>query len=196
MTWQSGADQPSLAPPAEISVADRNAPKEPASSTTVELCVRSLSDDVQPLLDETLRRLREAETVDEVEVTVFGRAFDPTGPAAVTETGRALADRLDAFRRWAGENDASFGPFFRARTVERLTGGACTRVDLPTVTLAEYREGELAFVAPCRLGERQHGVLDRARRLADGERPEVTVTAVGLDERTEPAGEDGTPVRT
>lgn len=194
MTWKPGADQLTLAPPAEVSVADRNVPEEPGSGPTVELYVRSLSDDVQPLLDETLRRLREAEDVEEVGVTVYGRSFDPTGPAVATEPGRALADRLEAFRRWASENGASFGPFFRARTVERLADETCTRVDLPTVTLAEYRGGELAFVAPCRLGERHHSVLDRARRLAAGQRPEVA--SVDLHERSEPTGEDGTPVRT
>lgn len=193
MTWQSGADQPPLAPPTEVSVVDRTTPEDSASGTTVELCVRSLSDDVQPLLDETLGQLREAENVDEVEVTVYGRSFDPTGPASVTDQGRALADRIGAFRQWADENDASFGPFFRTRTVERLTGETCVRVDLPTVTLAEYRGGELAFVSPCRLGERHHTVLDRARRLAAGG---GEFAAVGRSERTGPAGEDGAPVRT
>lgn len=70
MTRQPGDDQPPLAPPAEVSVADCGAPEEPASGTTVELCVRSLSDEVEPLFGETLRRLRGAEAVDEVAVAV------------------------------------------------------------------------------------------------------------------------------
>ena len=194
MTWQSGDNQPPLAPPAEVSVADRGANEEPASGTTVELCVRSLSDEVQPLFGEALRRLRGAEAVDEVAVAVYGRSFDPTGPAAATEPGRALADRLESFREWANENGASFGPFFRARRVERLAGEACTRVELPTVTLAEYREGDLVFVAPCHLDERHYTVLDRVRRLTAGERTATVIGHVG--DRSEPVGEDGTTVRT
>lgn len=194
MTWQPGADQLTLAPPAEVSVADRNVPEEPGSGPTVELYVRSLSDDVQPLLDETLRRLREAEDIEEVGVTVYGRSFDPTGPAADTEPGRVLADRLEAFRRWASENGASFGPFFRARTVDGITGGTSTRIDLPTVTLAEYRDGDLAFVAPCRLDGRYHAVLDRAERLAGGEHR--SATAVEAPDRVDPSGENGASVRT
>lgn len=193
MTWQLGADQPPLAPPADVSVADRSVPEESVPGTTVELGVRSLSDEVQPLLDETLRRLRGTDEVDEVGVRVYGRSFDPTGQAAATEPGRALADRLEAFREWARESDASFGPFFRARTVERLVGETCTRVDLPTVTLAEFRGGDLAFVAPCRIGDRHYGVLDRVRGLAAGEQG---VGAVELPDGIDPAGGDGASVRT
>lgn len=191
MTPHSDADQPPLAPPADVSVADG---PDAASGTTVEVRVRSLSDDVQPLLDETLRRLREADGVDAVRVAVWGRSFDPTGPAAATDPGRALAGRLEAFRRWADENGASFGPFFRPRTVDRLTGETCTRVDLPTVALAEYCDGDLAFVAPCRLGGRYHSVLDRADRLAAGE--PRSATSVDVPERVGPADGNGAPVRT
>jgi hypothetical protein len=194
MTWQPGDDQPPLAPPAEVSVADRGSPERPASGTTVELCVRSLSDEVQPLFGEALRRLRGAEAVNEVAVAVCGRSFDPTGPAAATEPGRALADRLESFRDWADENGASFGRFFRARTVERLAGEPCTRIELPTVTLAEYREDDLAFVTPCHLGERHYTVLDGVRRLTADDRTTPAIDRVG--ERAEPAGEDGTTVRT
>ena len=186
------ADQPPLAPPTELSAVDP-APEDPVAGTVVELCVRSLSEEVQPLLDGTLRRLDGAD-VDRVGVVVWGRSFDPTGPAAATDPGRALADRLDAFRRWAAENDASFGSFFRTRPVRRLTGETYTRVDLPTVTLAEYRDGELAFVAPCRLGDRHHTALDRAERLADEDFR--SAAAVSVPDRVEPARGDGAPVRT
>lgn len=192
MTSHSDADQPLLAPPTDVSVADRDG-DDAASRTTVEVYVRSLSEEVQPLLDETLRRLRAAGDVGEVCVVVWGRSFDPTGAAAGTDPGRALADRLRAFRQWAAENGASFGPFFRARTVDRLTGETYTRVDLPTVTLAEYLEGELAFVAPCWLGEHHHTVLDRAERLAAGE--SRSATAVEAPDRADPPGENGASIR-
>jgi hypothetical protein len=187
------ADQLSLAPPTDVSVADRNAVEEPVAGTAVELCVRSLSEEVQPLLDETLDRLDAAE-VEPVDVVVWGRSFDPTGTAATTDFGRSLADRIETFRRWETENDASFAPFFRARTVDRLTDETCTRVDLPTVTLAEYRDGELAFVAPCRLAGRHYTVLDRAERLADGEHR--SATPVPVPEGVEPGRGNGAPVRT
>jgi len=193
MTLHPDADRPLLAPPADVSVADR-ADADVASGTTVEVCVRSLSEDVQPLLDETLGRLREADAVDEVRVTVWGRSFDPTGAAAATDPGRALAGRLEAFRQWAAENGASFGGFFRPRTVARLTGEAGTRVDLPTVTLAEYRDDELAFVTPCRIDGRFHTVLGRADRIACGE--SRSAAAVDLPERVEPDAKGGASVRT
>jgi hypothetical protein len=191
MCPQSGSDRPLLAPPTDVSVADP-AVAAPSSGTTVELGVRSLSAAVQPLLDETLRSLEGAD-VDRVAVAVWGRSFDPTGPAAATDPGRHLADRLEAFRRWAAENGASFGPFFRTRAVRRLAGGTETRVDLPTVTLAEYRDGVLAFVAPCWLGGRHHTVLDRAERLAGGD--QRAAVSVALPERVEPGG-TGARVRT
>jgi hypothetical protein len=194
MTPRPDADQPPLAPPTEVSIADHGDTGRSTSETTVEVCVRSLSDDVQPLLDETLRRLRAADDVETVEVSVWGRSFDPTGPAAATGPGRALADRLEAFRRWADENGASFGPFFRPNTVCRLTGETCTRVDLPTVVLAEYRDGDLAFVAPCRLGDRYYSVLDRAGRLAADE--SRSAARGDVPERVDPADGNGTPVRT
>ncbi|MEF8842938.1 MAG: HTH domain-containing protein [Haloarculaceae archaeon] len=194
MSPRPDSDQPPLAPPTEVSVADHGNAGRSTSGTTVEVCVRSLSDDVQPLLDETLRRLRAADDVEAVGVSVWGRSFDPTGPAAATDPGRALADRLEAFRRWADENGASFGPFFRPHTVGRLTGETCTRVDLPTVVLAEYRDGDLVFVAPCRLDDRHHSVLDRAGRLAAGE--SRSAASVDVPERVEPADENGASVRT
>ena len=186
-------DQPPLAPPTDVSVADRET-DVPTSGTAVDLCVRSLSAAVQPLLDETLARLREAEEVARVNVVVVGRSFDPTGAAAATDTGRALADRIESFRAWGRENGASLEPFFEAYTVGQLTGETCTRVDLPTVTLAEYRDDELAFVAPCRLGGTRHTVLDRATRLAAGEEP--SAASVAVPHRIEPTGEDGASVRT
>ena len=194
MPPHSTADRPTLGPPTDVSAADRSDHDRPAGETTVEVCVRSLSGDVQPLLDETLRRLEGADDIDRIRVVVWGRSFDPTGPAATTDPGRVLADRLETFRLWAAENGASFGPFFRARTVDRLTGGTSTRIDLPTVSLAEYRDGDLAFVAPCWLDGRYHAVLDRAERLAAGE--PRSATAVEPPDRVDPPGENGTPVRT
>lgn len=194
MPPHSTADRLTLAPPTDVSVADRSDHDGPAGETTVEVCVRSLSGDVQPLLDETLQRLDGAGDVDRVRVVVWGRSFDPAGPAAATGPGRALAARLETFRLWAAANGASFGPFFRARTVDGLTGGTSTRIDLPTVTLAEYRDGDLAFVAPCRLDGRYHAVLDRAERLAGGEHR--SATAVEAPDRVDPPGENGASVRT
>lgn len=191
MIPHSDADRPPLGPSADVSVTD-GPEAESTPGTTVEVWVRSLSDGVQPLLDGTLRRLREADGVEAIDVAVWGRSFDPTGPAAATDPGRALANRLEAFRRWAAENDASFDPFFRPRTVEGLAGEACTRVDLPTVALAEYRDGDLAFVSPCRLGGRYRPVLERAERAERAERLAAddprTATAVQVAEGVESAG--------
>lgn len=186
-------ERPPLAPPAEVSISGQGDSDDSVSSRTVEICVRSLSDEVQPLLEETLRLLRETSDVDEVNVVVWGRCFDPTGPAADTTVGRALADRLESFREWAAANGASFGPFFRTRTVRQLTGQTCTRVDLPTVALAEYHDGELAFVAPCRIDDRYHHILDRVRAIVEGE----PVSTASEEPRTfEPTGENGASIRT
>lgn len=179
MARRSDDERPPLAPPAGVSISDRGVLDDDNSSRSVEVCVRSLSEEAQPLLDEALRRLRASDEVQEVSVVVWGRSFDPTGPAAATDTGRALADRLESFREWAAVNGASFGPFFSAHTVERLTGGAYTRVELPTVTLAEYRDGDLAFVSPCWMDDRHHGVLGRVAAVVAG--------TAGLTPAVEPA---------
>lgn len=187
-------ERPPLARPTDVSISDRGATDDSTPGRTVEVCVRSLSDEAQPLLDETLRCLWDSSGVDEVSVVVWGRSFDPTGLAAATGAGRALTDHLETFREWASVNGASFGPFFRAQTVERLTGDAYTRVELPTVALVEYRDDELAFVAPCRIGERYYGVLDRVRSLAAGTTGHAT--AVGPPDHVEPSGENGASIRT
>jgi hypothetical protein len=194
MARRSDDERPPLAPPAAVSISDRGVLDDDAPGRTVEVCVRSLSEEAQPLLDDTLRRLRASDEVQEVSVVVWGRSFDPTGPAAATGTGRALADRLETFREWAAVNGVSFGPFFSAHTVERLTGGAYTRVELPTVTLAEYRDDELAFVSPCWMGDRYHGVLDRVGDVEAG--TAGPATAVEPTDSFESTGGHGASIRT
>ena len=185
-----------LAPPLDVSATD---PHEPTNAgVTVEVGVRSLSDEVRPLLDETLELLETARrrgVVEELRVAVWGRCFDPTAPAATTPAGRRLAEQVDAFREWAAANGVTFGPYFRTeRLVDHFTDTTPTRIRVPTVTHAEYRGRTLGFVAPCSTGGRYYGVLDRAATLAAG--PNGRTGAADRSAPVEPTGGDGASIRT
>lgn len=155
-------------PPTERSVAppagDSGDPR-----VTVELGVRSLAADCQPLLDRTVRSLEDAITrgaVDDYEVTILGSSFDPTSSAASTSAGRSIEELVTSVREWAVREGASLGPYFTHEEVERpLLDDRYARVQFPTLCLAEFHDDELAFVAPCRVDGRMVGVLDRVEEL-------------------------------
>lgn len=146
---------------------------------TAELGVRSLSADAQPLLDraiEGLGRAVEDGSVDEFELFVTGETFVPGSAAARTAVGRDLSRRVADIRDWATRTGASVDPYFEPDDVDcRFTDEQYTCVRFPTLSLVEYHDGELAFVAPARVDGDLVDVLDRVAALATPKSERVAV---------------------
>lgn len=133
--------------------------------TTVELYVRSLTPrghSQQESAIERLERLSEAGVLSEFAVEVWGRQVDLSGAAARTDAGQFVLDRVEQFREWARRTGRSVDSFFETRSVESsIRDQEYAALVLPELTLAEYRGGELAFVAPCSDGDAVCTVGDR-----------------------------------
>lgn len=78
-------------------------------------------------------------------------------PSSVTLDGalhRDVLETVDEFREWAAERGASLEPAFSVEErVSEFTGHRETRLRLPVVCLAVYRDGELYCVVPNRTAE-------------------------------------------
>jgi hypothetical protein len=130
---------------------------------TVELHVRSLSPTaaggrVRKVVGR-LAALDDGGCLDGYAVRVTGGEL-PTTPRVPTDTGAALRRRLDRCRAWADERGAEL-----VGVRERETPAGRELV-LPALLLAEYRDGDLAYVAPHDDGERVRTVADRLDALA------------------------------
>jgi hypothetical protein len=138
---------------------------------TVELYVRSLAPrGAHRQLEELLEKLESLQArgdVVEYSVHVWGARIDPTSAMAETDAGQFLRERVRAFSEWASENGYSTGSFFEAEPIEStITGEEYAAMTLPTATLAEYVDGELAFVTPCTNGETVYTTADRLEALS------------------------------
>lgn len=153
--------------------------KNPTAATTgtrVELYVRSLSPDdgrgPQFAVLSELRSLEDAGWIDDLCVTVWGRRIGLSTTAARTDDGEAILDAIAAFRSWAAANDRSLEPLLATREVtSEITGESHTSLVLPTMMLAEYRDGELHHVVPYAEDGSVTTVADRIEVLTahDGE---------------------------
>jgi hypothetical protein len=152
---------------------------------TLELAVRTLSPrGCRRQQTEAIRRLNalaDRGVVDDVSVTVWGERVATTTEEANTDHGREVLDAVDRFREWAGEYGLSVDPFFETTEVHsEFTGESYAALELPSMVLAEYRDGELHWVTPCLDGEEAYTVGDRISMLesSGAERPGETGTAV------------------
>lgn len=158
---------------------------------SVELWMRSFAPAAAgPNHERALTLLEELETresVGSVSVHVWGAAFERSDRRRVPQLER-IARRLDAFETWATRTGRDLEPFFRTRHVESaFTGDSATVCRLPTLALAEYRDGTLAHVAPSCDGDRTVAVLDRLESLLRGETDESMLT-YGEDTSTASSG--------
>lgn len=140
----------------------------------LDLYVRSLSPSGarahQEAVLDRLTRLEAAGHIAGFTVHVWGKQVNTTTAAARTDAGRFILDRVSEFREWARRNGRSLGSFFETRDVaSTITGEEYTTLVLPTMTLAEYRDGTLDFVTPCTDGEVVYTVHDRLDRLDAGD---------------------------
>jgi hypothetical protein len=132
----------------------------------VELHVRSLAPRAggrqQDRVIDRLDHLESVGRVDEVAIDVWGRQVGLSSAAARTDAGRYVLDRVESFREWAAETGRSIESFFETRRVEsEITDEKYVALVLPSLSLAEYRDGDLAYVAPCSDGGEVTTVPDR-----------------------------------
>lgn len=135
---------------------------------SLELYVRSLSpgDESTRAHARRVRDLASSARVDDATVTEWGSEIGLSTTAFRTPEGKAILDRIGQFRAWAAGRDRTMLPFFEARAVRApVTGETHTALRLPASCLAEYADGQLVHVAPCRDGTAVHTVEARLDRL-------------------------------
>lgn len=135
-------------------------------AVSVDLHVRSLAPRAghaqQNAVIERLDELESAGQIDEFTVNVWGRQVSLSTAAAKTDAGQFVLNRVDQFREWARESGRSVDSFFETRRVQSsITDEQYAALVLPALTLAEYHDGELAYVAPCSDGDTVCTVADR-----------------------------------
>lgn len=135
------------------------------SPPRIELFVRSLAPtdirDRQERIVETLTALDGDGEIAGVEYTLCGECVCPSLQTAETDIAQLLLDRHAAFEDWAESRDRELVGFERRDTESLLTGTTVTGIVFPRITLAEYREGTLTFVAPSTDGTEHTTVEDR-----------------------------------
>jgi hypothetical protein len=137
----------------------------------VELYVRSLAGETAVRHEQVaadLAGLSERGAVDDSTVRVWGREIPAEGD-------HPLTDRVDAFREWADEMAVELVGL-EERAKGSLVDDERPVLALPTMTLAEYREDELACVTPYRCGGRLVTVRDRLDALAPDDRDAAAPT--------------------
>ncbi|MFB6179471.1 MAG: HTH domain-containing protein [Halorientalis sp.] len=140
-------------------------------AVTVDLHVRSLAPRAghtqQTTAIERLDDLESAGRLAAFNVHVWGHQVSLSTAAADTAAGQFVLNRVDQFREWADETGRSVDSFFETRRIEsEITGEQYAALVLPSLTLAEYHDGDLAYVAPCSDGDSVCTVEDRIDTLA------------------------------
>lgn len=169
-------------------------PNSTPSARSVELWIRSFQPATTEAGDRAVERARSLEDrgpLESVRIGSWGKVVRREPRVGSVPQVRAVNERLDAFETWADRADRSIEPYFRTKRIDStFTQEDYTVCHLPTVALAEYVDGKLVHVAPCRDGERPVEVEDRLDALAAGD-PTDPVTAADLgDELRLEGGED------
>jgi len=142
-----------------------------ATPVRVELFVRSLCPEdatqQQNYVIDQLQALEKAGRIEELSILIWGRRIEPRIAQRTTE-GRHLLERLSMFEQWERESDASLDAFDWQHPVTNMISDESVNViTLPTIALAEYVDGDLRHVAPCRRDGTVCRVTDRISHLAD-----------------------------
>lgn len=169
--------------------------EEPEPSA--ELYVRSLAPDGihahQESVVERLEHLESRGDVASFSLRVWGSRVVRSSSAAGVGEGRDVRRRLETFETWADRNGMSLEGPFREETVRStITGEEYTAVTLPAMTLAEYADGELRFVAPCCSDGVVHTVDDRLGAL-DATVPDARAATAGGGGREDREGATSEP---
>jgi hypothetical protein len=95
-----------------------------------------------------------------------------TWPKTVPErSGDRESDRYERFVAWADERAVSLTPFFETRQCYASeTGETGTRLVLPALCLAVYRDGDLGCVYPHSTNDGSRSVMDGLRAIESAHR--------------------------
>jgi hypothetical protein len=139
-----------------------------AQNPRVELYVRSLAPtdirDRQESVIERLAELDESDRIKAFDVVLCGDCVCSSAATAKTDIGQQLLDRYERFEQWAQESDRTLAGFTEQATSSAMLETTVTGISFPRLALAEYRGGELAYVAPSRNGTEHTTVLDRIKQ--------------------------------
>lgn len=134
----------------------------------VELYLRSLAPTASRApQDEIVRRLEDLEAAGKIRgytVRLCGDCVCPEAATADSEPGRRLLSRYRSFEAWAGEHDRELSSFEERDIDSLLTGTSITGIVFPQITLAEFEDGDLTFVAPSSNGADETSVRERLER--------------------------------
>lgn len=135
------------------------------SPPRIEVYVRSLAPtatrDKQERIVGRLQSLEDEGRIKAVDYTLCGECVCPSLNTAETDIAQLLLDRYEAFGEWADDAGRDLVGFEERDTESLLTGTTVTGIVFPRMVLAEYRNGDLAFVAPSTNGVEQTSVGDR-----------------------------------
>lgn len=130
----------------------------------LELYLRSLAPtktrDSQEQILRQVQRLDDQDRISGFEVVLCGECVCPSLKSAETEVGQRLLRRYDEFERWAEQHERDLVAFQQRNRKSMLTDTSITGVKFPRITIAEYRDGELDFVAPSSNGTEETNVTD------------------------------------
>lgn len=140
---------------------------------SMELFVRSLTPSGaaqrQEAILDRLERLDERGVIDGYTVTVWGEQVVPGSLAARTDAGKEIVATVDSFEEWASAMGVSVDRFFEEQSVESaVTGERYAATSLPVLAMAEYVDGDLAWVTPHEDEDGVHTVVDRLDRIEEG----------------------------
>jgi hypothetical protein len=135
------------------------------SPPRVELYVRSLEPsearDEQERVIERLRELDDEGRIRAAETVLCGECVCPMSAGSDGDIGSHLLRRYEAFKDWATNHGRTLAGFEERHTESVLTGTTLTELVFPRLTLAEYRDGRLSYVAPSTDGTETTTVADR-----------------------------------
>jgi hypothetical protein len=135
------------------------------SPPRVELFVRSLAPtDARETQEQVVNRLQSLDENDRirgVDYTLCGECVCPSLNSAETDIAQLLLGRYERFETWAESNGRDLIGFERRETEPLLTGTSVTGIVFPRLTLAEFRGGDVSFVAPSTDGTEQTTVKER-----------------------------------
>jgi hypothetical protein len=132
----------------------------------LELYVRSLlasqAHEQQNAVVDRLQSLDDEDVVSDVDIVVWGRQAPASPAQARTDAGEFALNRVAVFTTWAERNGCSLEGHFEYRTIEsEFRRESYRAVRFPVMTLAEYHDEALAFVAPVTTPDGPCTVQDR-----------------------------------
>jgi hypothetical protein len=160
--------------------------REESGEIEAELWIRSFApvggDERQEAAVQRLQELHDEDRLADLTVRMWGKKLRRSSAATYTEEGQVVVERFETFREWAAAEDRSLTPFFEERAEScEFTGESDDVIVLPSVALAEFRDGDLVHLAPHVDGDRRVSVEDRIDELREAAPADAPTTVVAAE---------------